>query len=162
MVEDPLFHQRYAFHRNGDVLRVEMWTEPGGGVTMPHVHPRLEERYEVLEGEITFTVGRRKRVARAGERLVVAPGTRHAFRNTGADVAHLVAEAEPALTLQESIEEGAAMARAGLLTKGGRPKGWRAMREAAAFSLRHRETTVLLSPPPFLQRLLSPLIAPRD
>jgi hypothetical protein len=28
-INDPLFHQRYGFSRDGDVLRVEIWTEPG-------------------------------------------------------------------------------------------------------------------------------------
>jgi mannose-6-phosphate isomerase-like protein (cupin superfamily) len=56
LIEDPLFCQRYDFTRDDDLLRVEIWTDPGGGVLAEHVHPKLEERYEVLAGEVTFHV----------------------------------------------------------------------------------------------------------
>jgi quercetin dioxygenase-like cupin family protein len=159
IVEDPLFHQRYRFSRDGDVLRVEIWTEPGGGVLAEHVHPQLEERYEVLEGEVTFSVDRERLRAGPGERLVVAPGVRHSFENTGADTAHLLVEAEPALQLRESIEDGAALARTGAFAASGAPRSLRALLEGAAFAQRYRETVVLSSPPRAVQRLLFPLLA---
>src|SRR5439155_2649759 len=95
-VEDPIMRQRYRFERQGDVLRLSLWAEPGARVPK-HFHPPLEERFEVREGEFTFTVGRRKQRAGPGDRLVVPPGVPHAFANTGPGVAHFVAEIEPAL-----------------------------------------------------------------
>jgi mannose-6-phosphate isomerase-like protein (cupin superfamily) len=159
LLDDPLFHQRYRFSRDGDMLRVEIWTDPGGGVLAEHVHPRLEERYQVLEGEVTFRLDREPRRAGAGERLVVPAGVRHSFENTGEGIAHLVVEAEPALELRESIKEGVRLGRAGMLTAGGKPRGLRGLIEAAALAHRYRETVVLSSPPPALQRLLFPLLA---
>ena len=67
IVEDSLFRQRYRFSRSGDVLRVEIWTDPGGGVLAEHVHRALAERYEVLEGEVTSRP--------MGRRAVRAPAT---------------------------------------------------------------------------------------
>ena len=73
MVEDPVLKQRHEFHNpSADLLIVESWVDPGGGVT-PHVHPSQHERFEVLEGECTFTVGRDKVVKRAGEAAEVRP-----------------------------------------------------------------------------------------
>jgi quercetin dioxygenase-like cupin family protein len=158
-LEDPLFRQRYSFSREGDVLRVEIWTEPGGGVLAEHVHPKLEERYEVLEGEVTFRLEREPRRAGPGERLVVPAGMRHSFENTGEGIAHLVVEAEPALHLRESIEDGVRLAETEKLTASGKPRGLRALIEAAAFAHRYRETVTLSSPPPAVQRLLLPLLA---
>jgi hypothetical protein len=63
------------------------------------------------------------------------------------------------MQLQESIEEAAAMARAGKFTRRGMPKGFGALLEAADFTLRYQETTVLTSPPRFLQQLLFPPLA---
>ena len=45
-VEDPALKQRHRFTRGtdpdgGEVLHVETWIEPGGGVP-PHVHPAIE------------------------------------------------------------------------------------------------------------------------
>ena len=158
-VDDPVFRQRYRFSRDGDVLRVEIWTEPGGGVLAEHVHPQLEERYEVVEGQVTFRVDGKQRQAGPGERLVVAPGVRHSFRNTGTETAHLVVEADPALRLRESIEDGAALARAESFTESGKLRSARALVEGAALAQRYRETVVLSSPPPAVQRLLFPLLA---
>jgi mannose-6-phosphate isomerase-like protein (cupin superfamily) len=158
-VEDPLFRQRYRFRRDGDVLCIEIRTDPGGGVLADHVHPHLEERYEVLEGEVTFRVDREPVVAGPGTKIVGPAGVRHSFQNTGADTAHLEVEADPPLHLRESIEAGAALARAERFTADGRPKSLRAMIEGAALARRYRETVVLSSPPSVVQRLLFPLLA---
>jgi quercetin dioxygenase-like cupin family protein len=159
LLDDPLFHQRYGFSTEGDVLRVEIWTAPGGGVLAEHVHPKLEERYEVLEGDVTFRLDSKPRRAGPGERLVVPAGVRHSFQNTGEGTAHLLVEADPALQLRESIEGGVRLAEAGMLTAGGKPRGLRALIEAAALAHRYRETVILSSPPPAVQRVLFPLLA---
>ena len=38
------------------MLRIDIWSDPGGGVRVEHLHPTLEERYEVLEGELTVHI----------------------------------------------------------------------------------------------------------
>jgi mannose-6-phosphate isomerase-like protein (cupin superfamily) len=159
LLDDSLFRQRYAFSYEDDALRVEIWTEQGGGVLAEHFHPRLEERYEVLEGEVSFRVdGAAWRVG-PGERLIVPAGVRHSFENTGQGTSRLVAYAEPALELRESIEGGVRLARTEKLTSSGKPRSLRALIEAAALAHRYRETVVLSSPPPAVQRLLFPLLA---
>jgi hypothetical protein len=45
------------------------------------------------------------------------------------------------------------------LTASGKPRGLRALIEAAALANRYRENVVLSSPPPAMQRLLFPLLA---
>jgi mannose-6-phosphate isomerase-like protein (cupin superfamily) len=151
IVEDPIRRQRYRFSRTGDVLHAEVWADPGGDVP-EHSHPSLEERFEVIDGEVTFRVDGRKQHAGPGDRLVAAAGVRHAFENTGPGVAHLRVEVEPASRLQEFLEEAAALARAGKYTRRGIPKGFRAALEAADFADRFRDVTVLRFPPPAFQR----------
>jgi mannose-6-phosphate isomerase-like protein (cupin superfamily) len=158
-IEDPLFRQSYRFGRDGDVLRIEIRTEPGGGVLAEHVHPLLEERYQVLQGEVTFRVDGKPVVAGAGAKVVVTPGVRHSFQNTGTETSHLEVEAEPALHLRESIEEGALLSRTEKFGATGQPRSLRALVEGAALADRYNETVVLSSPPPAVQRLLFPLLA---
>ena len=67
VVQDPLRRQRYVFVEHGDVLEIQIEVDPGGEVP-PHLHPVASERFEVLEGEVTFEVGRDKLVARASRR----------------------------------------------------------------------------------------------
>jgi len=60
---------------NGELV-VEAFVEPDGAVAAAHVHPSQEERFEVLAGELEFRLGKRKLVARAGDRVLVRQGRR--------------------------------------------------------------------------------------
>ena len=164
MVHDPVLKQRLDFSRTadpdgGEVLHVEIWVDPGGGVT-PHVHPAMEEQFEVLAGSPSFLAGRRWRTAEPGETVVVPAGTRHAYRNRGEETAHMVCHARPPSTLQEFLEEAAALSRAGkIATRWALPTSFGALRAALAMAERHRAMAVLLfppMPPRFVQRLLLP------
>jgi mannose-6-phosphate isomerase-like protein (cupin superfamily) len=160
MVEDPVLRQRHEFHHpSDDVLIVESWVYPGGGVT-PHVHPSQHERFEVLAGECTFTVGRGKVVKRAGEAAEVPAGTRHAYRNSGTEQLHMRCEVTPPMTLEGFLTDVAAMSRAGLITSGGLPKGWHGLLAGTVLLKSYRDMAVILNPPPFVQRALGDRLAP--
>jgi glyoxylate utilization-related uncharacterized protein len=50
----------------------------GNGVKPPtHLHPRQEERFEVLEGEINVLLDGQRRTLGTGDTLLVPPGTPH-------------------------------------------------------------------------------------
>jgi mannose-6-phosphate isomerase-like protein (cupin superfamily) len=151
LVEDPVLKQRYEFRRDGDVLIVEAWVDPGGGVT-PHVHPAMEEHFTVLEGEIEFLVGRKW--VPTDDALVPA-GTRHAYRNRGSQTAHLVTRVTPPLELEGFLTEIAALAQRRRFTRRGLPTSLGAIPELAAVAQRYRETVVLETP----MRPLIPLAA---
>jgi quercetin dioxygenase-like cupin family protein len=158
VVEDPIMRQRYRLTQDGDVLRNELWAEPGARVPT-HFHPHIEERFEVLEGEFTFKVNGKRQRAVPGDRLVVPPGTRHSFENTGAGVSRFVAEIEPAMTMRGFFEDSAALARAGMFRGPGQPRGLRGMLAGAELLDRYRDIMVVAFPPPSLQRVLNPLLA---
>jgi quercetin dioxygenase-like cupin family protein len=165
MVEDPVLRQRYSFQRStdgdGEVLHVDAWIDPGGGVT-PHVHPAMEERFEVLEGTPSFLAGKRWRTAAPGDEVVVPAGVRHAYRNDGDEVAHVRCLARPPSSLQPFLEEVAELSRAGMISRHGLPKRPAALLRAAVLAERHREMVVLgfpPMPPRFVQRLLFPPLA---
>ena len=93
-----------------------------------------------------------------GDVVEVEPGVRHAFRNTGSETARLKVQVRPALDLQEFLEEMAALGRAGAYTRRGLPTSFGGLLRLARVVRRHRENTVVLSPPRFLQPvLLGPL-----
>jgi hypothetical protein len=114
----------------------------------------------VLAGEPSFLSGRRWRTAAPGETVVVPAGVRHAYRNRSSETAHMVCHARPPSTLQEFLEEAAALSRAGrIATRWALPTSFAALREALAMAERHREMAILLfppMPPRFVQRLLLP------
>jgi quercetin dioxygenase-like cupin family protein len=158
LVEDPVLRQRYRFSREGPVLRVEVWAEPGSSVP-DHFHPQVEERWEVVEGEVTFSVAGDERRAGPGDKLVARAGIRHSFKNTGSEPAYLHVEVEPPAMLQEFLEEAAELNRTGGFTERGIPKSPRALVQAADFTQRYRDTAVLTFPPPAIQRVLFPTLA---
>jgi quercetin dioxygenase-like cupin family protein len=166
LIEDPLGRQRLRFERKRDedgteVLVVEFWVDPGGGVP-PHIHPSMDERFTVMSGQASFLCGRKWVTAGPGETVVVGPGTRHGYRNRGKETAHVICEARPPQSLQQFLEDVARLAREGKLMRPGLPKGPRALVEAAGVIHRHREMVTLLPPtmpPPALQRFLLPPLA---
>jgi mannose-6-phosphate isomerase-like protein (cupin superfamily) len=152
-VEDPLRRQRYSFRREGSLLHIDAWVEPGGDVP-PHLHPLQEERFEVLEGSIRFRAGSDYEVAGPGERVTVPAGVVHAYENVGTETAHMRVEVDPALHLQDFLTEAAALARVGKYTRRGIPKGPRAALELMEFADRYGDETVLSFPPKPFQRLV--------
>ena len=138
-IDDPALRQRLRFTRSGDEQQVEIRVDPGGGVP-PHVHPRIEERFEVLEGSPSILSGRRWQTASPGDTVVVPPGTRHAYRNRESVSAHMICHvAPPSSSLQVFLEDAAALARAGKVGRGGIPKTPGAIVTGLSLLIRHRE-----------------------
>ena len=78
---------------SGRRVEIDLWLQPGAAVARAHIHDRLTERFEVLEGEVGLLVDRDERVARAGDGVVeVPPGTVHDWWNAGDGVAHVRGE----------------------------------------------------------------------
>jgi len=151
LVEDPVLKQRYTFTREGDVVTVELWVDPGGGVT-PHVHPKMEERFTVLDGEVEFLVGRRWA---ASNQAVVPPGARHAFRNRSTREAHMITTVTPAMELEEFLTDVSVLAHKRRFTRRGIPTSPRAAVELAQLAMRYSDTVELETP----LRPLIPLLA---
>lgn len=78
---------------------------PGSPFPPPHLHPAQDERFEVIDGEMTFLVGGEERVVRAGEHLDVPRGVVHQARNAGAVPAVVAWQTRPALRTAEFQDE---------------------------------------------------------
>ncbi len=104
-----------------DRFAADVVARPGANGGPAHIHRAQEERFEVLDGELTFRAGRRRGVLRAGDVLVVPSGTVHAFRNDGDVDAHFVAEFRPALRVHAFFDALFALARAGRTDARGLP-----------------------------------------
>lgn len=130
-----------------------------GGELGEHFHIGIEERWEVLEGQVEI---RRNGVwhmltPKDGV-FVVAPGERHALRNRSGADARLRTVASPAKRLREFIIESAWAARRGLFDRHGLPTGREGLLWAIDFAWRFRGETVVCRPPPAVQRTLLPAL----
>jgi quercetin dioxygenase-like cupin family protein len=90
---------------NGKYALWEAVVPPGGGPP-PHTHSREEEGFYVLEGEITFLVGDKPLVARAGTFANMPVGTPHSFKNETDQPARMLISVAPAGLEQMFFEVG--------------------------------------------------------
>lgn len=125
-IENPVTGERVIFRATtaetgGALLGMDYFAPPHHVIAPPHVHPRQEERTEVLAGTLSGRVGGRKRTLQAGESVTVPAGTMHGFRNAAAVELHTVVEFRPALRTEIVFETFVALARAGKTNARGMP-----------------------------------------
>jgi quercetin dioxygenase-like cupin family protein len=90
-------------------------------IAPPHIHPRQEERSEVMAGTMRGRVGGADRRVRPGDVAIVAPGVRHTWRSDGDEGLHAIVEFRPALGTETFLEMLFALARAGKCNQRGMP-----------------------------------------
>jgi len=111
VVENPMTGERVTFletagETNGELLRFEYVLPPRFSIP-EHVHPRQEERHEILSGTLRGRVAGRERDYGEGERAIGPPGVPHAWRDPSEDrELRIVSELRPALHLEALIEVG--------------------------------------------------------
>lgn len=66
--------------QTGGTLAIVELTDVAGSGVPPHIHTREDETFHVLEGEVEFTIGTTRRLARAGDVLFGARGVAHGFK----------------------------------------------------------------------------------
>ena len=126
-LSNPVTGERFTFihtaaSTGGELLAFELGLRPGGAVPLAHVHPVQTERFEVVAGLMRFRVGLRKRLARPGDVVEIAPGVMHGFANAGEEEARVRVEVRPALAMEEMFAEVVELARAGRMTRRGLPR----------------------------------------
>lgn len=127
VLNNPISGERITFRKtaaetDGELLAIELELSPDGHVPGAHVHPRQEERFEILSGAVRFRKGLRRVTARAGDTVVVPPGVVHRFENVGNAPAHVRVEIRPALRMEELFEATVSMALEGRTTRTGMPR----------------------------------------
>jgi quercetin dioxygenase-like cupin family protein len=102
VIENPRSGERVEFvsETSEALTMLTTWTRPGHRAA-EHIHPNMEERFEVLEGQAAFLVDGIEVVATAGEVVIARPGSRHlAWNPTDAPV-RLKIEMRPGLRWAE-------------------------------------------------------------
>ncbi|MGH2701685.1 MAG: cupin domain-containing protein [Actinomycetota bacterium] len=126
IIEDPITKQQITFLKTaretcGELLRFEVCMAPGGFINK-HMHPKQQERVEVVSGTLQFRIRGRDRSLSAGETLVVNPGEAHEVHNKSGANAVFVVEARPALRTERGLEIIFGLAKDGMTNQNGRPK----------------------------------------
>jgi quercetin dioxygenase-like cupin family protein len=128
--------RKTAQETSGELLQVDWISEPGWTTGPDHVHPRQEERFEVLSGRLSLRADGIERVHGVGEVIVVPEGSAHAAWNAGDDEVHVLVDFRPALRTERAFETLAAWRAAGRPTGRGPPRTRCAWRSSCASSRR--------------------------
>ena len=162
IIEHPVTGERFTFletarDTGGEYSRIETRVSPRGFVAAPHVHPRIEETFEIQAGTWAFVVDGEERRVGPGERAIIPAGTPHAWWNAGDEEGVTIVEFKPAPKVEEFFETFFGLAQDGKVSpKTGLPNLlWMAV------ILRHyRDFVHLAQPPLFVQRaVFTPLAA---
>jgi quercetin dioxygenase-like cupin family protein len=104
-IENPLSGERVSFlSESPDLLVMEsVWPRPGRR-TGEHIHPEMEERWEVLEGEAAFRIDGEERRAGVGESVVAPAGVAHVAWNPTEQPVRVRIEMRPSLRWRAFVE----------------------------------------------------------
>ncbi len=160
-IENPVTGERLVFTKtsaetNGEYVLFECFVKPSGFVAAAHVHPFQHERFEILEGSVTFKIKGQELPAGPGDCILLPPGTKHQFWNAGDDEARFACEVRPALQFERLIETMFALAQDGKTNGKGMPNPLR----LAVIARSHFDTVRLPFPPVWIQRVGLALGAP--
>lgn len=153
-IENPVTGERLVFERtsaetNGEYVRFECFVKPSGFVAAAHVHPFQEERFQVLEGSVTFRIDGQEITAEPGACILVPAGRKHQFWNAGDAEARFACEVRPALQFEQLIETMFTLAQEGKTNRKGMPNPLR----LAVIARAHFDTVRLPFPPAWVQRV---------
>ena len=101
MIEHPVSGERITFADDG-VL--DAWWPPGRARTPEHVHPKMEERWDVVAGHVIIKVGHETHAAGPGDTVVAPAGTPHVAFNGGDEEAHVRITMTPPLRWRAFVE----------------------------------------------------------
>jgi mannose-6-phosphate isomerase-like protein (cupin superfamily) len=161
VLENPATGERLVFLRTaaetgGEVLEYELEFVPRGFAARNHLHPRQEERHEVLDGSLGIVVAGRERRLGPGEVEVVPVGTQHRIFATKEAPIRVRFASRPALESEVLLETLFGLARDRKVGKSGDPS----LLQLAVIFDEFAELGRPPKPPPAVQKaLFAPLAA---
>ena len=119
VLEHPITGERISFletseQTGGAYTRLRLEVGAGGIVIAPHIHPRLDERYEIISGDWEIALGGVERRLGPGECLLIPAGAIHSCRTAGGEEAATVIELSPSLTAEAFLESWFGLGQDGL------------------------------------------------
>lgn len=159
VIENQVLGERIVFRQTagdtgGALLQLEVYQRHHNPGPVEHIHPRQEERFEVISGTIVVRIDGRERRLGRGERITIPPGTPHTWSNGGEGELQIVTEFRPALKTEHFFETMAGLARDGKLDPTGAPRFLQIVSISRAYDI------WLPKPPIPLQRALFAILAP--
>ena len=134
----------------------ELHLDPGAAVLGEHLHPAIEERFEVLEGRLGYRLDGTEGEAGPGESLEIPAGSWHYWWHLGDGRTVCRVTVTPGDRFEQMIRTAWGLACDGRTNAKGMPGPLQTVALAREFS----DVFVLKRPPPTVQRALFGALAP--
>lgn len=135
---------------------VELTVLPGGAVPGKHTHSYVRETFEVLEGEVGFTLDGEEKIAGPGTTVEIPVGVVHDWWNAGTTDARVIVTLEPLGRFGLMIENLFGLARDGKTSAVGMP----GILQLSLFATEFRPEIEFIKPPPAVQKALFAVLRP--
>jgi mannose-6-phosphate isomerase-like protein (cupin superfamily) len=138
---------------NGEVLEIDVSFKPTAETNVlkwqdVHVHPRQEERFEVISGAVRFRIGDREQILTVGQRITGPPNTPHRWNSADGKDIHMRAELRPALHTDAAFSSAQHV------------RGKMSLLQAAVIMSEFDGIAYPTKPPPLVMRTLVRALAP--
>jgi quercetin dioxygenase-like cupin family protein len=140
----------------GERIVVELLVEPGGAVIGEHVHPAIEETFEVLEGTMGFRIDGVEQESGPGKVVTAKPGVWHDWWNAGEDQLRAKVTISPGRRFEQMIQTIFGLAIDGKTNEKGMPNAL----QLAVIAQDFDDVIVFRRPPRIVQRVVFGLIGP--
>lgn len=126
-IANPVTGERIVFLRTatdtgGALLELDDFWSRADHTVLEHVHPEMEERWEVVAGLVRFRIDGVERTAAPGDVVIAPAGVPHMGWNVGDAPAHLRIQMRPALRWEEFVRQLFAAASEGRTDEQGIPE----------------------------------------
>ena len=142
--------RQVARDTHGALLQADMFASPLASPAAAHVHPRQEERFEVVAGVLHVSIDGVETTLGPGDVAVVPPGTPHTWWNVDSAEAQMVVDFRPALRSEMFFETLFGLAAEGKTDQRGLPRQLQLATLVTEFS----DEVRLAWPPAFIQQLM--------
>ncbi len=141
-----------AADSHGELLRVQVWIEPGAQGPPEHVHPVQVETFAVVSGTAGLKVNGQTHLLTSGQKMTVPSNAAHKFWNAGPDELAMTVDLQPAFRTEFFLESMYALASRGKVNKNAVPKN---ILQFAAILHDCYGEFYLVGPPVFAQKILA-------
>lgn len=152
---DTIIFKKTAKDTDGKLLEFEMFIEPTASGPPQHIHPKAEEQFEVLSGEVQAKIGDKTYHFDQGDSFTVPPKIAHAWWNEGNEQAQVNVRLIPATRMEDFLRTWYALAKDGKMNDNGLPSIW----QLAITSKKYLDS-VHLARPLFVQKILWGSLSP--
>lgn len=140
---------------NGELLRVQVWIDPGAQGPPEHMHPVQTETFAVVSGTAGLKVNGKTHLLTTDQQMTVPNNTAHKFWNAGDDELVMTVDLKPAFRTEFFLESMYSLANQGKTNKNAVPRN--ILQFAAILNDCYGEF-YLVGPPVFVQKILAKVV----